>query len=93
MKLETEGSNEPQSQPIADAIKGKWLALSDDEKSIMGRPNFACGNIARRMREMGFEVAEKAEEEQAVVIWTMLEFYKEFGKDWSGKMSEFLENG
>ena len=96
MKLEAEKSNEPQSQPLliaADVIRSKWLALSDDEKNIMGRPNFACGKIAHRMREMGFEVAEKAEEEQALVILAMLEFYKEFGKDWSDKMNEFLKNG
>jgi len=95
MKLEAESSNEPQSQPllIADVIRSKWLTLSDDEKNIMGRPNFACGKIAHRMRSMGFEVAEKAEEEQALVIWAMLEFYKEYGKDWSDKMNEFLKNG
>lgn len=74
-------------------IRSKWLTLSDDEKNIMGRPNFACGKIAHRMRAMGFEVAEKAEEEQALVIWAMLEFYKEHGKDWSDKMNEFLKNG
>jgi uncharacterized protein (DUF4415 family) len=42
---------------------------------------------------MGFEVATKVEDEQALVIWAMLEFYKEFGKDWSDKMNEFLKNG
>ena len=95
MKLEAENLNEPQNQPllIADVIRSKWLTLSDDEKNIMGRPNFACGKIAHRMRAMGFQVAEKAEEEQALVIWAMLEFYKEFGKDWSDKMNEFLKNG
>jgi len=95
MKLEAENLNEPQNQPllIADVIRSKWLTLSEDEKDIMGRPNFACGKIAHRMRAMGFKVAEKAEEEQALVIWAMLEFYKEFGKDWSDKMNEFLKNG
>ena len=95
MKLEAENLNDPQSQPllIADVIRSKWLTLSDDEKNIMGRPNFACAKIAHRMRDMGFEVATKAEDEQALVIWAMLEFYKEFGKDWSDKMNEFLKNG
>ena len=95
MKLEAENSNETQSHPllIADVIRSKWLILSDDEKNIMGRPNFACGKIAHRMRDMGFEVATKAEDEQALVIWAMLEFYKEYGKDWSDKMNEFLKNG
>lgn len=88
-------SNEAENPALnkGAVIRSKWLTLSDDEKNIMGRPNFACGKIAHRMREMGFEVAEKAEEEQALVIWAMLEFYKEFGKDWSDKMNEFLKNG
>jgi len=77
----------------ADVISSKWLTLPDDVKNIMGRPSFACGKIAHRMRAMGFEVAEKAEEEQALVIWAMLEFYKEFGKNYSDKMNEFLKNG
>lgn len=93
MKLEAENSNEPKGQPliIADVIRSKWLTLSDDEKNIMGRPNFTCAKIAHRMRDMGFNVERKAEDEQALVILAMLEFYKEFGKDWSKKMNEFLK--
>lgn len=72
-------------------LKSKWLELSNDEKNIMGRPNFACGKIAHIMRAIGFEVAEKAEEEQALVIWAMLEFYKEFGQEWAERMNEFLK--
>ena len=45
------------------------------------------------MRDMGFEVATKAEDEQALVIFTMLEFYKEYGKDWTDKMNEMLKAG
>jgi hypothetical protein len=85
-------TTEPQL-PLGDDIKNKWLTLSEDEKNIMGRPNFACGKIAHRMRDMGFEVATTAEEEQALVIWAMLEFYKEYGKGWSDKMNGFLKNG
>ena len=81
------------NEVLADVIRSKWLTLSDDEKYIMGQPNFTLIRIAHRMRDMGFEVAQKAEEEQALVIWAMLEFYKEFGKDWSDKMNEFLKNG
>ena len=76
---------------IVEELQNKWLSLSDDEKNIMGRPNFACGKIAHRMRDMDFKVATKAEDEQALVIWTMLQFYNEFGKDWADKMNEFLK--
>ena len=70
-----------------------WEKIPDDEKNILGRPNFACASIAHRMRDMGFEVATKAEAEQALVIFTMLEFYKEHGKDWADKMNEYLKAG
>jgi hypothetical protein len=93
--MENENLNETQNgnSVKADVIRSKWLALSDDEKNILGRPNFACASIAHRMRDMGFEVATKAEAEQALVIFTMLEFYKEHGKDWADKMNEYLKAG
>lgn len=72
-------------------IKHKWDTLSNEEKFIMGHPNFACGNIAERMRQMGFECARKAEVEQALVIYTMLQFYNEYGKDWAHEMEKFLK--
>ena len=74
-----------------DSIKNKWNLLSDDEKNILGRPNFACCGIGKRMRDMGIEVEPKAEAEQALVIFTMLEFYKQNGMEWIGKMNEFLK--
>jgi uncharacterized protein (DUF4415 family) len=42
--------------------------------------------------KMGFEVGTKAEDEQALVIFTMLEFYKNHGKEWAEKMNEFLKS-
>lgn len=70
-----------------------WNNLSQDEKNILGRPNYACGTIAHRMRELGFECPSKAEYEQALVIHTMLRFYKDHGEDWANKMNEFLKDG
>ena len=66
--MENENLNETQNgnSVKADVIRSKWLALSDDEKNILGRPNFACASIAHRMRDMGFEVATKAEAEHFV---------------------------
>ena len=75
-----------------DVIKTKWLSISEEEKDILGRPNFACARIAERMRQMGFECKEKAEEEQALVIFTMLQFYNQYGKDWAVKMNEYLKS-
>lgn len=74
-----------------DNLKNKWSLLSEDEKDILGRPNFACMQISHRMRDMGFDVLKKAENEQALVIFTMLEFYKIYGENWRDKMNEFLK--
>jgi hypothetical protein len=45
------------------------------------------------MSDMGFEVDRKAEAEQALVIFTMLFFYREYGNGWEDKMNEFLKTG
>jgi hypothetical protein len=70
-----------------------WNNLSQDEKNILGRPNFACGQIAARMREIGFECPPEAEREQAMVIHTMLKFHEKYGTEWATKMTDFLKNG
>jgi len=79
-----------EEQKALEEMKTKWIALSEDEKNILGRPNFACAKIAHRMRGMGFDVKRKAEDEQALVIFTMLEFYKEHGSAWAEKINQFL---
>jgi len=71
-------------------VKGKWQELSEDEKFIMGRPNFTCGAIARLLRTQGFEIPTKAEKEQSIVIFMMLEFYKKFGVNWKDNFNEEL---
>lgn len=71
-------------------LKDKWDSLSKHEKWIMGRPNFTCAAIASLLRSVGFEVAPKAEDEQAAVIFAMLQFHKEYGDNWREKMSDFL---
>lgn len=91
--MSTVSEKDQQPCTIADVLRSKWLDLSEDEKNILGRPNFACGKAAHRMREMGFDVPEKAEKEQALVIFTALEFHKEHGTDWAKKFNDFLKEG
>lgn len=74
-----------------EQLKTNWDNLSADEKEILGRPNFTCIRIAQRMREMGFNCNQKAEDEQAMVIYTMLEFHKQHKEQWADKMNEFLK--
>lgn len=58
------------------------VELNDDTRWIMGRPNFWCASFAPALRRMGHEIARKAEDEQAVVIWWMLNLYQNHGDKW-----------
>ena len=61
--------------PRAEGGRG-MIELNEDTRFILGRPNFWCGSIARRLRELGHKIEEKAEEEQAYVIYLMLGLYE-----------------
>ena len=74
-----------------DIIKAKQKSISDDEKEILGRPNFQCIAIAQRMRQMGYQCEQKAEDEQAMVISTMFHFFKEYGTNWAKEMNKYLK--
>ena len=76
---------------IHDVVKRKNKELNADLKKILGRPNFACGTIASRLREKGIECETKAEAEQALVIHTMLTFYEEFGTNWIDEFNAYLK--
>lgn len=56
--------------------------LNDDLREILGRPNFRCGQIAAVLRLGGLDIAQKAEAEQAAVIYWMLGKYCMHGADW-----------
>jgi hypothetical protein len=73
-----------------NVINSKWRGLSDDEKFIMGMPNFQCAGIAHRLRDMGIDCNRKAEDEQALAILTMLHFYKEYGQNWKTELVNFI---
>lgn len=55
------------------------MELNDDTIFILGRPCFWCGTIARRLRELGHNIPNHAEEEQAYVINMLLEYYEQYG--------------
>ncbi len=76
---------------IHDVVKRKNKELNADLKKILGRSNFACGTITSVLREKGFHCETKAEEEQALVIHTMLTFYEEFNTDWIVEFNKYLK--
>lgn len=69
------------------------IEFTDEVKAILGRPNFACGQIARRLRELGKDIKEKAEDEQAHVIYFLLEMHEKHGKDYAKFVNKYLEDG
>jgi len=60
----------------------RLVSLDADLIDILGRPNFACHHIAKVLRMRGDEIKEKAEHEQAAVIYYLLGKYLQHGATW-----------
>ncbi len=58
---------------------------------ILGRPNFWCTPIAVALRVCGRDIKKHAEEEQAAVIYWMLEMYEKHGNNWKAEGQKWLE--
>jgi hypothetical protein len=56
--------------------------LNEHTRWILGRPNFTLAGVFRKLRDMGVEIATKAEDEQAVSIYWMLCLHERHGDDW-----------
>ena len=56
--------------------------LTSDLRGILGRPNFTCNGIAQALRQMGFDIPKKSEEEQAATIYWMLGHYLRDPVNW-----------
>ena len=74
-----------------EQIKNRWAKVSNEEKLILGRPNFLCGSIAEKMRQKGIECENKSEAEQALVVYTLLQFHAEYGVLWADKFGNFIK--
>lgn len=68
-----------------------WDETDDETRRILGMPNFSCGQVARKLREMGYKCEEKAEAEQALVIHLMLVFKNEYGENWIKEFFEYIK--
>lgn len=67
--------------------------LNDDLAEILGRPNFACGQLAHLMVKVGdADIPRKAEAEQAAVIFKLLGFYAERGTEWRAAAGEWIDD-
>lgn len=64
--------------------------LNEDTQDILGRPNFTCISIAQRLRELGRDIKNRAENEQAAVVHFLLNMYEQHGADWRERANEYL---
>lgn len=86
-------TEEPDSSPSSVEERIMPPAPFDFDETvewILGRPNFWCIDIARALRAAGVECAEKAESEQALVIYWLLSLYLEHGDGWRAVAREKL---
>ncbi|WP_298702601.1 hypothetical protein [uncultured Variovorax sp.] len=68
---------------LSDSNAHGLAILNDDLIAILGRPNFACIQLAQALRLCDVEIKTKAEHEQAAVIHFLLTRYVRHGKDWA----------
>ncbi|MEN6464524.1 MAG: hypothetical protein ABFD62_05020 [Syntrophaceae bacterium] len=69
------------------------FALNDETRWILGRPSFMVAKIAWRLKKLGlYEVATKAEDEQAVTIHWMLTLYEKYGDNWRDEARKILSS-
>ena len=66
--------------------------MNDDLRAILGRPCFACGQLAELMRKNGMEIRTRAEDEQAAVIFWLLKIYLEFKEGWQPEAARQLNH-
>lgn len=67
------------------------LTLNEDTRLILGRPNFACRAEAQMLRNEGWTIARKSEEEQAAVLLWMINLYLKHGAQWKEEGTKFVE--
>ena len=65
------------------------ITLNADQVEILGKPNFACADLAKLLFESGTykKDSHKAEYNQAVVIHWLNSIYEEFGSGWRKEVS------
>lgn len=68
------------------------IILNKEQIAILGKPNFACTGIARRLHELElYNVEKKSEDEQAAAIHFMLALYEKHGDDWRVEANKILQ--
>lgn len=68
------------------------IKLTEDQITIMGKPNFACATPAKILIASGEyeDKAKKAEYEQAVFIHWALGLHELYGENWAKKGNKII---
>lgn len=66
---------DPNAEQVDESVSPALPELNSDLRGIFGRPNFTCHFIAKALRQMGFDIPQKSEEEQAATIYWALRHY------------------
>ena len=75
----------------ARGVEWEIPPLDDEQRWILGRPNFECGSIAVLLRGAGHEIPRKAEAEQAYVIHWALCLYLRHGAKWRDEVGKVFD--
>lgn len=67
------------------------MELDRDMRFILGRPCFLFINIAETLRNNGWEIKRKAEDEQACGIFWMLSLREKYGDKWRDFIDKELD--
>ncbi|MFT0167541.1 hypothetical protein ACLKMY_00735 [Paraburkholderia mimosarum] len=88
----------------ADNVRGARAALEaaplptyPDEitpelREVLGWPNFRCGPVAHVFQAAGYDIAERAEDEQAFVLHWFVKLVLRHGADWWSVASDELSS-
>lgn len=71
-------------------LRSRYLPenLTDPLREVLGSMCFECITIARALRTDGMEIRNRAEDEQAAVIFFLLPFVLSHGSDWRKHAAE-----
>ena len=65
--------------------------LNEHTKDILGRPNFACAQIAKILRDSGEDINHRSEDEQAHTIYYLLKMYEKHKENWLSETNKELK--
>ncbi len=67
------------------------IVFDDEVKFILGRPCFVVTEEAEMLRSRGQQIPYRAEDQQAAVLFWLLQMYQEYGAEWRQAVRREIE--